>query len=168
MSNVESKIISREISPILWKAGETLCTAESCTSGQISAAITSVPGSSTYFKGGIICYTNEIKTKLLGVSQDLLDEKGPVCEEVVKAMLQGALKQMETTYAVAITGYAGPGGGPEAPVGTIWIAVGDLNEMVVEKLEGDEGRDMNLAKATLVALQMLLDLLKKRHPAEEE
>lgn len=168
MSNVESKIISREISPILWKAGETLCTAESCTSGQISAAITSVPGSSTYFKGGIICYTNEIKTKLLGVSQELLDEKGPVCEEVVKAMLQGALKQMETTYAVAITGYAGPGGGPEAPVGTIWIAVGDLNEMVVEKLEGDEGRDMNLAKATLVALQMLLDLLKKRHPAEEE
>lgn len=152
MSNVESKIISREISPILWKAGETLCTAESCTSGQISAAITSVPGSSTYFKGGIICYTNEIKTKLLGVSQELLDEKGPVSEEVVKAMLQGALKQMETTYAVAITGYAGPGGGPEAPVGTIWIAVGDLNEMVVEKLEGDEGRDMNLAKATLVAL----------------
>ena len=168
MSNVESKIISREISPILWKAGETLCTAESCTSGQISAAITSVPGSSTYFKGGIICYTNEIKTKLLGVSQELLDEKGPVSEEVVKAMLQGALKQMETTYAVAITGYAGPGGGPEAPVGTIWIAVGDLNEMVVEELEGDEGRDMNLAKATLVALQMLLDLLKKRHPAEEE
>lgn len=168
MSNVESKIISREISPILWKAGETLCTAESCTSGQISAAITSVPGSSTYFKGGIICYTNEIKTKLLGVSQELLDEKGPVSEEVVKAMLRGALKQMETTYAVAITGYAGPGGGPEAPVGTIWIAVGDLNEMVVEKLEGDEGRDMNLAKATLVALQMLLDLLKKRHPAEEE
>ena len=168
MSNVESKIISREISPILWKAGETLCTAESCTSGQISAAITSVPGSSTYFKGGIICYTNEIKTKLLGVSQELLDEKGPVSEEVVKAMLQGALKQMKTTYAVAITGYAGPGGGPEAPVGTIWIAVGDLNEMVVEKLEGDEGRDMNLAKATLVALQMLLDLLKKRHPAEEE
>lgn len=168
MSNVESKIISREISPILWKAGETLCTAESCTSGQISAAITSVPGSSTYFKGGIICYTNEIKTKLLGVSQELLDEKGSVSEEVVKAMLQGALKQMETTYAVAITGYAGPGGGPEAPVGTIWIAVGDLNEMVVEKLEGDEGRDMNLAKATLVALQMLLDLLKKRHPAEEE
>lgn len=168
MSNVESKIISREISPILWKAGETLCTAESCTSGQISAAITSVPGSSTYFKGGIICYTNEIKTKLLDVPQELLDEKGPVSEEVVKAMLQGVLKQMETTYAIAITGYAGPGGGPEAPVGTIWIAVGDLNEMAVEKLEGDEGRDMNLAKATLVALQMLLDLLKKRHPAEEE
>lgn len=168
MSNVESKIISREISPILWRAGETLCTAESCTSGQISAAITTVPGSSTYFKGGVICYTNEIKTKLLEVPQEMLDEKGPVSEEVVRAMLQGALKLMDTTYAVAITGYAGPGGGSEAPVGTIWIAVGDSNEVVVEKLEGDEGRDMNLAKATLVALQMLLDLLKKRHPAEEE
>ncbi len=166
--NVESKIISREISPILWKAGESLCTAESCTSGQISTAITSVPGSSTYFKGGVICYTNEIKTKMLGVPEELIAEKGPVSEDVVRAMAEGALKAMETTYAVAVTGYAGPGGGTEAPVGTIWIAVGDKDEMIVEKLEGDEGRDMNLAKATLVALQLLLDLLKKRHPLEEE
>ena len=84
MMNVESKIISREISPLLWIAGETVCTAESCTSGQISAAITSVPGSSTYFKGGIVCYTNEIKTRFLGVSQELLEEKGAVSEEVVR------------------------------------------------------------------------------------
>lgn len=166
--NVESKIISREISPILWKAGETVCTAESCTSGQIATAITSMPGSSTYFKGGIVCYTNEIKTKFLGVSPELLESKGAVSEEVVRAMLDGALKAMETTYAVAVTGYAGPGGGEEAPVGTIWVAVGDKDEVVVEKLEGDEGRDLNLAKATLVALQTLLDLLKKRHPAETE
>lgn len=166
--NVESKIISREISPILWKAGESLSTAESCTSGQIAAAITCVPGSSTYFKGGVICYTNEIKTKMLGVPEELLAEKGAVSEEVARAMVEGALKAMETTYAVAVTGYAGPGGGSEAPVGTIWIAVGDKDEVIVEKLEGDEGRDMNLAKATLVALQLLLDLLKKRHPAEEE
>ena len=88
MMNVESKIISREISPLLWKAGETVCTAESCTSGQISAAITSVPGSSTYFKGGIVCYTNEIKTRFLGVSQELLEEKGAVSEEVVRAMIR--------------------------------------------------------------------------------
>ena len=88
-------------------------------------------------------------------------------EEVVRAMFDGALKSMETTYAIAITGYAGPGGGSEAPVGTIWIAVGDKDEVTVEKMEGDDGRDMNLAKATLVALQLLLDLLKKRHPVEE-
>ena len=167
MMNVEAKIISREISPLLWKAGEAVCTAESCTSGQISAAITSVPGSSTYFKGGIVCYTNEVKTRFLGVPSGLLDEKGPVSEEVVRAMFDGALKSMETTYAIAITGYAGPGGGSEAPVGTIWIAVGDKDEVTVEKMEGDDGRDMNLAKATLVALQLLLDLLKKRHPVEE-
>lgn len=166
--NVESKIISREICPLLWKAGETVSTAESCTSGQISTAITSVPGSSTYFKGGIVCYTNELKSKFLGVSPELLEEKGPVSEEVVRAMHEGALKSMETTYAIAVTGYAGPGAGHEAPVGTIWIAVGDKEEVIVEKLEGDEGRDMNLAKATLVALQLLLDLLKKRHPAVEE
>lgn len=166
--NVESKIISREICPLLWRAGETVCTAESCTSGQIAAAITSTPGSSTYFRGGIISYTNEMKSKFLGVSPELLEEKGAVSEEVVRAMHEGALKSMETTYAIAVTGYAGPGGGEEAPVGTIWIAVGDKDEVVVEKLEGDEGRDMNLAKATLVALQLLLDILKKRHPAEEE
>lgn len=166
--NVESKIISREICPLLWRAGETVCTAESCTSGQIAAAITSTPGSSTYFRGGIISYTNEMKSKFLGVSPELLEEKGAVSEEVVRAMHEGALKSMETTYAIAVTGYAGPGGGEEAPVGTIWIAVGDKDEVVVEKLEGDEGRDMNLAKATLVALQLFLDILKKRHPAEEE
>ena len=97
-----------------------------------------------------------------------MEEKGAVSEEVVRAMFEGALEAMETTYAIAITGYAGPGGGEEAPVGTIWIAVGDKNEVTVEKLEGDDGRDMNLAKATLVALQLLLDLLKKRHPQEEE
>lgn len=166
--NVESKIISREICPLLWKAGETVCTAESCTSGQIAAAITSTPGSSTYFRGGIISYTDIMKTRFLGVSAELIGEKGAVSEEVVRAMHSGALEAMETTYAIAVTGYAGPGGGDEAPVGTIWIAVGDKNEVTVEKLEGDEGRDVNLAKATLVALQLLLDILKRRHQEDEE
>lgn len=166
--NVESKIISREISVILWKAGETLSTAESCTAGQISAAITAVPGSSTYFKGGVVCYTNEVKSKLLGVSEELLEEKGPVSEEVAREMVKGAIQTLETTYALAVTGYAGPGGGEEAPVGTIWIAVGNNDELVTRKLEGDEGRDVNLQQATLTALQMLRELLKKHHPAEEE
>lgn len=166
--NVESKIISREISPILWKAGETVATAESCTAGQISAAITSMPGSSTYFKGGIVCYTNEIKKRFLGVPEEVLAEHGAVSEEVVRAMHKGVLDAMETNYAIAITGYAGPGGGEEAPVGTIFIAVGDKDEVVVEKIDTDEGRDKNLAKATLIALQMFLDMLKKRFPAEEE
>lgn len=166
--NVESKIISREISIILWKAGETLSTAESCTAGQISAAITAVPGSSTYFKGGVVCYTNEVKNKLLGVPTELLEEKGPVSEEVACEMVKGAIQAMDTTYALAVTGYAGPGGGAEAPVGTIWIAVGNSDELITRKLEGDEGRDINLQRAAFTALQMLRELLKKHHPAEEE
>lgn len=166
--NVESKIISREISPILWKAAETVATAESCTAGQVSAAITSVPGSSTYFKGGVVCYTNEMKTKFLGVSEALLQEKGAVSEEVAIEMVKGTLEAVESTYAVAVTGFAGPGGGDEAPVGTIWIAVGDRDEIITKKLEGDEGRDVNLTRATAIALLTLLDLLKKRHPVEEE
>lgn len=166
--NIESKILSREISPILWRAGVSVSTAESCTAGHVSAAITSVPGSSTYFKGGVICYTNEVKMRFLGVSQELIDTKGPVSEEVVRAMHQGALEAFDTDYAIAVTGYAGPGGGDEAPVGTIWIAVGNHDEVNVLKLEGDEGRDVNVAKATHVALQMLLDQLKKDYPAEEE
>lgn len=166
--NVETKIISREISPLLWKAGETLATAESCTSGQIATAITSVPGSSTYYKGGIICYTNEIKTKFLGVTPETLDQYGPVSRETVEAMFHGILKAMDTTYAIAITGYAGPGSGPEAPVGTIWIAVGDEKEMIVEKLETDEGRDKNLSTATYTALHLLLGMLEKRYPIQQE
>ncbi|MDE7379243.1 MAG: CinA family protein [Paraprevotella sp.] len=166
--SVETRIISREICVKLWKAGETLSTAESCTSGQISSAITSVPGSSTYFKGGVVCYTNEVKSKLLGVDAELIEEKGAVSEEVVRAMVNGARKVLDTTYAIAVTGYAGPGGGDEASVGTIWVAVGDAEEIITRKLEGDEGRDVNLSRATFVALQMMLDLLKKRYPAEEE
>ena len=166
--NVESKILSREISPILWKAGATVSTAESCTAGQISAALTCVPGSSAYFQGGVVCYSNDVKVKVLGVPQDMIDDFGAVSEPVVRAMLEGALKAFETTYAVAVTGFAGPGAGPEAPVGTIWIAVGSEKEVNVIKLEGDDGRDVNLARATHVALQMLLDLLKKDFPAEAE
>ncbi len=166
--SVETKIISREISLILWKAEQTLSTAESCTAGQISAAITSVPGSSTYFKGGVVSYTNEVKTSLLGVPAELLEEKGAVSEEVAREMAQGAMRELHTDYALAVTGYAGPGGGDEAPVGTIWIAVGNADELITRKLEGDDGRDVNLQRATFTALQMLLNLLKKHYPAEEE
>lgn len=166
--NVESKILSREISPILWKAGATVSTAESCTAGQISAALTSVPGSSAYFQGGIVCYADDVKVNLLGVPRDMIHDFGAVSEPVVRAMVEGALKVFDTTYAVAVTGFAGPGAGPEAPVGTIWIAVGSQKDVNVVCLEGDDGRDMNLTRATHVALQMLLDMLKKDFPVDSE
>jgi nicotinamide-nucleotide amidase len=157
----EGKIISREVSELLWEKEKTVSTAESCTGGRIAEAIIAVPGASKYFKGGIICYVNEVKENLLDVSHELLEEKTAVCEEVAIAMVKGACKALNTDYAVAATGIAGPGGGSkEIPVGTIWLACGTVENVVTCKLEEDHGRDVNLAMAANKAMQMLCDFLK--------
>ena len=157
----ESKIISREVSEILWETEKTVGTAESCTGGRIAEAIISVPGASKYFKGGIISYVNEIKENLLGVDHQLLEEKTAVCEEVAIEMVKGACKTLNTDYAIAATGIAGPGGGTkEIPVGTIWLACGTADKVVSCKLEEDNGRDINLSVATNKAVQMFCDFLK--------
>ncbi len=165
----ESKITSREISQLLWEREETLGTAESCTGGRIAEAIISVPGASKYFKGGIISYTNEIKTSLLGVDAQLLEEQTAVCEDVARAMVIGACNTLATDYAIAATGIAGPTGGTkEIPVGTIWIACGSRDNVRTLKVEEDHGRDINLAIATNKAMQMFLDFLKEKEEAEKE
>lgn len=145
-----------------------MSTAESCTSGLVAASITAVPGASNYFKGGVVAYCDELKTQLLGVPAELLQEKGAVSEEVACAMVGGAIIRLQTDYAVAVTGYAGPGGGPEAPVGTIFVAVGTAEEIVARELTGDDGREENVARATLTALKMLLEKLEKDFPAPAE
>ena len=152
----------------MWRAGKTLSTAESCTAGLVAASITSMPGASNYFRGGVVAYVDELKTQLLDVPAELLAEKGAVSEEVAKAMVKGALERLQTDYAVAVTGYAGPGGGPEASVGTIYVAVGTYEEVLVRELSGDDGRDENVARATLTALKMLLEKLEKDFPTPEE
>ena len=166
----ESKIISREVSQLLWEMEKTLSTAESCTGGRIAEAIISIPGASKYFKGGIISYVDEVKESLLGVSAKVLEEKTAVCEEVARQMVIGACKTLNTNYAIAATGFAGPTGGTkDIPVGTIWLACGTPEKQVVMKVEEDHGRDINLAIATNVAMQMFLDFLKTEpHPAELE
>ena len=157
----ESKIISREVSQLLWEMEKTVGTAESCTGGRIAEAIISVPGASKYFKGGVISYVDEIKQSLLNVSADLLAEKTAVCEEVACQMVIGACKTLNTDYAIAATGIAGPGGGTkENPVGTIWLACGTQEKQVTVKVEEDHGRDINLAIATNTDMQMFLDFLK--------
>ena len=166
--NIHIKVISREISEYLWRAGETLSTAESCTAGSVSSAIAALPGASTYFRGGVVTYTNELKTLLLGVPETMLQEKGAVSEEVARAMVQGALQRLGTDYAVAVTGYAGPGGGPEASVGTIFVAVGNNESIDVRCLTGDDGREENVMRATATALQMLLERLKIDFPLTDE
>lgn len=160
----EGKIISREISQLLWESEKTVATAESCTGGRIAEAIIAVPGASKYFKGGIICYVNEVKENLLGVSHDVLEAKTAVCEEVAIEMVKGACRALNTDYAVAATGIAGPAGGTkEIPVGTIWLACGTMDKVVTFKVEEDHGRDINLAIATNKAMQMLCEFLKNEN-----
>ena len=158
----ESKIISREISQILWELEKTVGTAESCTGGRIAEAMIATPGASKYFKGGVVSYVDEIKERLLHVDAQVLEEQTAVCEEVAKQMVKGACQTLNTNYAIAATGFAGPTGGTkEIPVGTIWLACGDIDRQVTFMVQEDHGRDINLAIATNKAMQMFLDFLKE-------
>lgn len=157
----ENKILSREIQHYLYESRLSVGTAESCTGGRIAEAIMSVPGASDYFKGGIISYTDDVKTALLGVDKTVIDEKTAVCEEVAIAMVKGAIKALNVDFAVSATGFGGPGGGaPGIPVGTIWLACGNNDDVVTFKLTEDFGRDINLAIATTKALQLFLKFLE--------
>ncbi|MCR5711896.1 MAG: CinA family protein [Prevotella sp.] len=165
----ESKIISREVSQILWEIEKTVGTAESCTGGRIAESLISIPGASKYFKGGIVCYVDEIKERLLGVDAQVLEEKTAVCEEVARQLVTGACKALNTDFAIAATGFAGPTGGTkDIPVGTIWLACGSPEKQVTLKVEEDHGRDINLAIATHKAMQMFLDFLKAETGMNEE
>ena len=166
----ETKIISREVSQLLWEMEKTVATAESCTGGRIAEALIAIPGASKYFKGGIIAYVDETKKNLLGIDPQVIEEQTAVCEEVARQMVTGACKALNTNFAIASTGFAGPTGGPkEIPIGTIWLACGSQDKQVTFKVEEDHGRDINLAIATHKVMQMFLDFLRSEHqPAESE
>ena len=146
---------------LLRNKGLTISTAESCTGGGIAAAITSIPGSSECFKGGIVAYANEIKTNVLNVHPETLERYGAVSQNTVSEMARGVMELMHTDCAIAISGIAGPGGGTaEKKVGTIWIAVAYKKEISFMKQEGDEGRSKNIQKAIRNALNMLCNRLE--------
>lgn len=146
---------------LLKKKKLTVSTAESCTGGSIAARLTSISGSSEYFNGGIVAYSNDIKMELLHVSNETLAKYGAVSEETVVEMVKGAMKALKTDCAVATSGIAGPHGGtPEKPVGTVWIAAGYKNEIRTYKQETNRGRAMNIERAGNNALLMLRDLIK--------
>lgn len=153
--------LEEEVGELLKSRHLSLSTAESCTGGGVAARITSVPGSSEYFKGGIVAYSNEVKTSLLQVSAQTLEQCGAVSRETVIEMAKGAMKTLKTDCAIATSGIAGPGGGTaEKPVGTVWIAVAYKKEIVTHKQEGDEGRVANVQKAIEKSLLTLRTLLK--------
>ena len=169
--DLDLKLVSKEINEMMWRNHKTLATAESCTAGRVASVITAVPGSSNYYKGGLVCYADEVKIQLLKVDADVIAEKTPVCEEVVRQMVIGANELFHTDYAVAISGFAGPrgpdGGRSGVIVGTIWIAVGTKDNVVTTMIEEDNGRDKNLASATSVAMHLLRDYLKEHMENDE-
>lgn len=161
--SVEGKFLSKEISDLFWREELTLATAESCTAGNIAATITAIPGSSRFYKGGIIAYSDEVKENILGVNPEILASKGAVSEETVIEMAKGAMKSMNSDCAVATSGIAGPTGGtPDKPVGTMWIAVAVKGRMETIMLQGDEGRNRNIENATLKSLEMLQNMLQNK------
>jgi len=165
----EGKVLSRELSTLLWDLEKTVGTAESCTGGRVAEALVSVPGASKYFKGGIVCYTDDVKHNLLNVSNDTLAEKTAVSEEVAVEMVKGACNVLHTDYALATTGYAGPTAGADGtPVGTIWVACGTADNVKTMKLTEDLGRDRNLEAATTAVMQMLYEILKEQTVSGQE
>ena len=165
--SLQNKFLSKELSDMFWKEGLSLATAESCTAGNIAAVITAIPGSSHFYKGGIIAYSDEVKKNLLGVNPETLESKGAVSEEVVIEMAKGAMKSMNSDCAVATSGIAGPTGGtPDKPVGTVWIAASMKDQIITTKITGDEGRNKNIANATQNALQLLQKLLQNKENEE--
>jgi nicotinamide-nucleotide amidase len=144
------------IGRLLKEKKKTVCTAESCTGGNIAHMITSVPGSSQYFMGSVIAYANEIKAQLLGVSNKVIEKEGAVSESVVGAMAEGVRSLMKTDYSVATSGIAGPDGGTEEkPVGTLWIAVASGSGTIAEKYTFSNERNANIIRFSLAALNLL-------------
>jgi nicotinamide-nucleotide amidase len=138
-----------------------MATAESCTGGYVAHLITSISGSSDYFKGAIVSYANEVKINELEVNPTDIDSYGAVSEQVVEQMAKGVLTKLNVDYAVATSGIAGPTGGTaEKPVGTVWIAVANKNEVIAKKYLFGSDRQVNIERASFAGLSMMYDLLR--------
>ena len=158
---LKERVISKEINRLMWHSGKTISTAESCSCGRLATLLSEYPGSSEYFRGGIVCYTDEMKAAYLGISGELLREKTAVCEEVAIGMVEGSIRMFGTDYAVAMTGVAGPGGAtPDNPVGSIRVAFGKTNHVETFHFLTDEGRDLNVQNAVYGVMKMFLRFLK--------
>lgn len=143
-------------------SGKTLAVAESCTGGLLGGAITSIPGSSLYFSGGVVTYANSAKISLLGVPPDLVAARGAVSREVALAMAEGVLSLFRADLAIAVTGVAGPGGGSRGkPVGTVWVAVVALGGVrYAHRFRFPGGRAAVRRETVRASLGAAIDVLK--------
>jgi nicotinamide-nucleotide amidase len=134
----------------------TLSLAESCTGGYIAKLITSVPGASRYFQGSVVAYSNEIKSQSLRVNPNDIASEGAVSETVVEQMVKGAQLLFNSSFCIATSGIAGPGGGTiEKPVGTTWIAVATPEKIISQKFLFGDNRERNIVRASVTALNLL-------------
>jgi nicotinamide-nucleotide amidase len=148
------------VAGILNNRNKTLATAESCTGGYIAHLLTAVPGASSYYKGSIVSYSNEIKQRLLSVEASTLMSDGAVSEQTVRQMAAGALAQLNTDYCIAVSGIMGPdGGSAEKPVGTVWVAVAGKINMRTQKFHFRFNRARNIDLTANFSLNLLRKLL---------
>jgi nicotinamide-nucleotide amidase len=143
-------------------SGKTLAVAESCTAGLVGGAVTSIPGSSLYFSGGVVAYGNSAKISLLGVPRDLISARGAVSREVALAMAEGVLSLFRADLAIAVTGIAGPGGGSRGkPVGTVWVAVVALGGVRhAHRFRFPGGREAVRRETVRASLRVAIDVLR--------
>jgi len=144
------------IGKILKQKGKTMGTAESCTGGYIAHLITSIPGSSNYYNGSIVSYANDIKHRILNVSNDTLKANGAVSEETVVEMAKGALEELKVDFVIATSGIMGPDGGSEQkPVGTVWLAAASRDKVITKQLNLRFDRERNIRQTAHMALDFL-------------
>ena len=147
--------LAETLSAALRTSGESIATAESCTGGMIGARLTDLPGSSDVFRGGVIAYADRVKIDQLGVPEAVLRRDGAVSESAVRAMAQGCRERLDATWAVSVTGIAGPSGGtPEKPVGTVWIAVAGPTGTTAHRHAFSGSREMIRERTVNKALEM--------------
>ena len=150
-----------QLADLLQGSGLKLAMAESCTGGLIAASITAVAGSSGYFCGGVVAYSNDVKQRLLKVPGGMLAMYGAVSDEVARAMAEGAREQLGADIGLAVTGIAGPGGATQdKPVGTVFIALADAGQSLAQRYQFGGDREA-VRKATMKAgLEWLKQYLK--------
>ena len=152
----ESAAMEEVVGEALRRSGATVATAESCTGGLVAQMISAVPGSSDYFDRGLVTYSNQAKMELLGVSEETLREHGAVSEPCARAMAEGARARARTTYALSVTGIAGPGGGTaDKPVGLVYVALAMPEKTVVRRIHWPGQREQVRAISAMVALDLL-------------
>lgn len=165
----ENLSISEVLGQLLTEHELTVGCAESCTGGNIAHKITSIAGSSAYFMGSVVSYSNDVKAEVLHVSRSNLGRFGAVSREVAEDMVKGVSKLMQTDCAMATTGIAGPEGGTKyKPVGTVWIAAKYLDTVVSELIQFKGNRETVIESATNHAMVMLIKLLRNSYTLQED